>query len=140
MKRNASEASSPAAVGKRGGLRNDRYTNGGTGSRARQTLQHCPEEIGPIQAPVSRQNFIRNEERWDSRPGRREYNQHCFDRAQRFWGTGTRARAAHIHILRMGGKLIRIRQLDRTGAGGLPSFAPIPTRMLYRFAKCAVRL
>jgi hypothetical protein len=50
MKRNAGEASSPAALGKRGDLCNDRYTNGGTGSRARQTLQHCPEEIGPIQA------------------------------------------------------------------------------------------
>jgi hypothetical protein len=46
--------------------------------------------------------------RRDSRPCRRVYHRHCFDIAQRFLG-----RYFDIY-LRMGGKLIRTRHLDRT--------------------------
>jgi len=54
--------------------------------------------LARILCAVPRQNFIRDEERRDSRPCRREYDQHCFDRAQRFWGTGTRARVPRTYI------------------------------------------
>jgi len=56
-----------------------------------------PQNVGRI-GVVPRQNYIRDEERRDSRPCRREYDQHCFDRAQRFWGTGTRARVPRTYI------------------------------------------
>jgi hypothetical protein len=97
MKRNAGEASSPAALGKRRDLCNDRYTNGGTGSRARQTLQHCPEEMGPIQALSLAKTSSATKN--GGILGREGVNTISIASTEhRDLGTGTRARAAHIHI------------------------------------------